>query len=45
MTVDDSDPKLMTRPRSYVINLIRLNPGVGTVTPGGRAERALGQGR
>ena len=41
MTVDDSQPKLMKRPRSYVINLIRLNPGVGTITPGGRAERAL----
>lgn len=41
MKVDDSDPKLMSRPRSYIINLIRLNPGFGTVTPGGRAERAL----
>ena len=41
MTVDDSQPRLMTRPRSYIINLIRLNPGVGTITPGGRAERAL----
>ena len=41
MTVDDSNAKLMSRPRSYVINLIRLNPGFGTITPGGRAERAL----
>jgi hypothetical protein len=41
MKVDDSDPKLMTRPRSYIINLIRLNPDWGIVTPGGRAERAL----
>jgi hypothetical protein len=41
MKVDDSDPKLMSRPRSYIINLIRLNPGFGTVTPGGRAARAL----
>lgn len=41
MNVDDSQPKLMSRPRSYIINLIRLNPGFGTVTPGGRAERAL----
>jgi hypothetical protein len=31
----------MSRPRSYIINLIRLNPGVGTITPGGKAERAL----
>ena len=41
MTVDDSDARLMSRPRSYIINLIRLNPGFGTITPGGRAERAL----
>ena len=41
MKVDDSQPKLMSRPRSYIINLIRLNPGVGTITAGGRAERAL----
>ena len=41
MTVDDSQSRLMKRPRSYIINLIRLNPGVGTITPGGRAERAL----
>lgn len=41
MKVDDSDAKLMSRPRSYIINLIRLNPGFGTVTPGGRAARAL----
>lgn len=41
MKVDDSQPKLMSRPRSYIINLIRLNPGFGTVTPGGKAERAL----
>jgi hypothetical protein len=41
MHVDDSDPRLMSRPRSYIINLIRLNPGWGSVTPGGRAERAL----
>ena len=41
MNVDDSDPRLMRRPRSYIINLIRLNPGFGTVTPRGRAERAL----
>ncbi|WP_116090178.1 hypothetical protein [Sphingomonas crusticola] len=41
MRVDDGEPRLMTRPRSYIINLIRLNPGVGTLTPGGRAERAL----
>lgn len=40
MTVDDP-PELMKRPRSYIINLIRLNPGVGTVVAGGRAERAL----
>jgi hypothetical protein len=42
MKVDDSDAKLMSRPRSYIINLIRLNPGIGTVTPGGRAARVLG---
>lgn len=42
MKVDDSQPRLMSRPRSYIINLIRLNPGVGTITPGGKAERALG---
>jgi hypothetical protein len=41
MKVDDSDPRLMRRPRSYIINLIRLNPGFGTIVPGGRAERAL----
>jgi len=41
MNVDDSQSRLMTRPRSYIINLIRLNPEVGTITPGGRAERAL----
>jgi hypothetical protein len=41
MDVDDSQSRLMTRPRSYIINLIRLNPGVGTITPGSRAERAL----
>jgi len=41
MTVDDGNAKLMSRPRSYIINLIRQNPGVGTITPGGRAERAL----
>lgn len=41
MKVDDSQPKLMSRPRSYIINLIRLNPGFGTITSGGRAERAL----
>lgn len=41
LKVDDSQPKLMSRPRSYIINLIRLNPGVGTITPGGKAERAL----
>ena len=41
MTVDDSNRKLMSRPRSYIINLIRLNPGVGTITAGGKAERAL----
>ena len=41
MKVDDSNPKLMSRPRSYIINLVRLNPGFGTVTPGGRAARAL----
>jgi hypothetical protein len=41
MKVDDTDARLMSRPRSYLINLIRLNPGFGTVTPGGRAERAL----
>lgn len=41
MKVDDSQPKLMMRPRSYIINLIRLNPGVGTITPGGKAEHAL----
>jgi len=41
MKVDDSQPKLMSRPRSYIINLIRLNPGVGTVTAGSRAERVL----
>jgi len=44
MKVDDGQPRLMKRPRSYIINLIRLNPGVGTVTPGGRAERALENG-
>jgi hypothetical protein len=41
MVVDDGNAKLMSRPRSYIINLVRLNPGVGTITPGGRAERAL----
>jgi hypothetical protein len=41
LQVDDTQPRLMSRPRSYIVNLIRLNPGVGTVTPGGRAERAL----
>jgi len=41
LKVDDSQPKLMSRPRSYIINLIRLNPGVGIITPGGKAERAL----
>jgi hypothetical protein len=41
LKVDDSQLKLMSRPRSYIINLIRLNPGVGTITPGGKAERAL----
>lgn len=41
MKVDDSAPKLMSRPRSYIINLIRLNPGFGRVAPGGRAARAL----
>ncbi len=40
MTVEDPQP-LMSKPRSYIINLIRLNPGIGIVTPGGRAERAL----
>jgi hypothetical protein len=45
LTVDDSQPRLMTRPRSYIINLIRLNPGTGLVTPGGRADRALQAGR
>ena len=44
MTVDDGNSKLMSRPRSYIINLIRLNPGFGTVTPGGRAARALAAG-
>jgi len=43
MTVDDSHPKLMSRPRSYIINLVRLNPGFGTITPGGRAARALAE--
>ena len=41
LNVDDSQPRLMSRPRSYIINLIRLNPGVGTITPGGKADRAL----
>lgn len=41
LNVDDSQPRLMSRPRSYIINLIRLNPGIGTITPGGKAERAL----
>jgi len=41
LNVDDSQAKLMSRPRSYIINLIRLNPGIGTITPGGKAERAL----
>ena len=41
MKVDDSQPKLMSRPRSYIINLIRLNPSVGTITAGSRADRAL----
>jgi hypothetical protein len=41
MKVDDSQPKLMSRPRSYIINIARLNPGWGTITPGGKAERAL----
>lgn len=41
MKVDDSEPRLMTRPRSYIINLLRLNPGVGTITAGGKAEQAL----
>lgn len=41
MRTDDSDPKLMSRPRSYLIHLIRLNPGIGTVVPGSRAARAL----
>jgi len=41
MKVDDGDARLMSRPRSYTINLIRLNPGFGIVTPGGKAERAL----
>ena len=41
MKVDDSQPKLMSRPRSYIINLVRLNPGVGTITAGSRAARAL----
>lgn len=40
MTVEDR-ADLMKRPRSYIIDLIRLNPGVGTVVPGGKAERAL----
>lgn len=44
MTVEDPQP-LMSRPRSYIINLIRLNPGVGTVAPGGRAERELSAAR
>jgi len=45
MNVDDSQPKLMSRPRSYIINLIRLNPGVGTIIPGSRAERVLREGQ
>jgi hypothetical protein len=44
LKVDDSQRRLMTRPRSYIINLIRLNPGVGTITPKGRAAAALGAG-
>ena len=45
LKVDDSQRKLMTRPRSYIINLVRLNPGVGAITPGGRADRALQEAR
>jgi hypothetical protein len=41
MKVDDSERKLMSRPRSYIINLVRLNPGFGAITPGSKAERAL----
>ena len=41
MKVDDGQRKLMSRPRSYIIHLIQLNPGVGTVTPGSRAARAI----
>lgn len=44
MHVEDR-PELMKRPRSYIIELIRLNPGVGTVAPGGRAEHALAETR
>ena len=32
---------LIKRPRSYIINLIRENPGMGTVVAGGRAAKAL----